>query len=218
MMLDPPSQIKHMDPPLPMISIFVIEIFDYFNFHHIDSYHINIDVDSSDEEEGLSKSSHGRVTHIYQDYGLIDGEVLFFHVGRWVLKYWLYGWLVWTLISRFYLNWFHLYIEQVMCTCILLVQHPDTVLVIVFILYMLLTVQFYYNVIINSFTCKYTQRFLFHEYHKQCRYYFILSRFLWRQSLLVLRQSLKQSFKWYGTPCNIFKDDRILKKWLQPRI
>ncbi|XP_078339295.1 RNA helicase Mov10l1-like isoform X6 [Crassostrea virginica] len=35
------------------------------------------EADSSDEEEGLSKSSHGRVTHIYQDYGLIDGEVFF---------------------------------------------------------------------------------------------------------------------------------------------
>nr|XP_022302491.1 RNA helicase Mov10l1-like isoform X2 [Crassostrea virginica] len=37
----------------------------------------DIEVDSSDEEEGLSKSSQGRVTHIYQDYGLIDGEVFF---------------------------------------------------------------------------------------------------------------------------------------------
>ena len=59
------------------IYIFVVDFFDYFNFHYIDSYHINIEVDSSDEEEGLSKSSHGRVTHIYQDYGLIDGEVFF---------------------------------------------------------------------------------------------------------------------------------------------
>ena len=77
MMLDPPPPRKYMDPPLPMISIFVIDFCDYFNFHFINSYHINIEVDSSDEEEGLSKSSHGRVTHIYQDYGLIDGEVFF---------------------------------------------------------------------------------------------------------------------------------------------
>ncbi|XP_062571202.1 RNA helicase Mov10l1-like [Saccostrea cucullata] len=33
--------------------------------------------DSTDEKEGLSKSSHGKVTHIYNDYGLIDGEIFF---------------------------------------------------------------------------------------------------------------------------------------------
>ncbi|XP_065937840.1 RNA helicase Mov10l1 [Magallana gigas] len=37
------------------------------------------DLESSDEddEEGLTKNSNGKVTHIYNDYGLIDGEIFF---------------------------------------------------------------------------------------------------------------------------------------------
>lgn len=36
-----------------------------------------IDLENSDEEEELSRTSCGKVTHTYNDYGLIDGEVFF---------------------------------------------------------------------------------------------------------------------------------------------
>ena len=48
---------------------------------------------------------------------------------------------------------------------------------------------------------------------------------IWSKRTLIIKAKFKNLcsmhwvclLRWYGTPCNFFKDDRILKKWSQPR-